>query len=73
MMNLNNLEVLREIVNESNVNLFINILTRFLQLFFSELNNESAEKFYSSYYKDKPKEYKDAYIQILKEFKKYNC
>ncbi|UKB81353.1 hypothetical protein [Chryseobacterium sp. MEBOG07] len=41
--------------------------------FFSELNNESAEKFYSSYYKDKPKEYKEGYIQILKEFKKYNC
>ncbi|NIF04812.1 hypothetical protein F3J23_05095 [Chryseobacterium sp. Tr-659] len=41
--------------------------------FFSELSNESAEKFYNSYYKDKPKDYKEGYIQVLKEFKKYNC
>ncbi|PWN60761.1 hypothetical protein [Chryseobacterium viscerum] len=41
--------------------------------FFNELSNESAEKFYNSYYKDKPNDYKEGYIQILKELKKYNC
>ncbi|TZF99408.1 hypothetical protein FW781_05640 (plasmid) [Chryseobacterium panacisoli] len=41
--------------------------------FFNELSNESAEKFYDSYYKDKPKNYKEGYIQVLKQFKKYNC
>lgn len=41
--------------------------------FFKELSNGSPEQFYSSYYKDKPIEYKEGYIQVLKEFKKYNC
>ena len=41
--------------------------------FFSELKDKEANEFYNSYYKDKPIEYKDGYIRILKEFKKYNC
>ncbi|MBL1220986.1 hypothetical protein JET18_09065 [Chryseobacterium sp. L7] len=41
--------------------------------FFKKLSKENVEEFYNFYYKDKTIEYKEEYIQILKEFKKYNC
>ena len=40
--------------------------------FFKELNSESVETFYKSYYKDKPDEYKEDYLLVLKNLKKYN-
>lgn len=45
---------------------------RVFTTFFRELKDTSIEKFYESYYQNKPNEYKEAYLQVLKELKKCN-
>lgn len=40
--------------------------------FFKELSKENVEEFYKAYYKDKPNDYKEEYLRVLKDLKKYN-
>ncbi len=40
--------------------------------FFKDLENKTPEKFYESYYIDKPSIYRASYIIVLKDLKKYD-
>lgn len=42
------------------------------ETFFKELSNNSIKEFCKSYYKDKPAEYLELYIPVLKNLKKNN-